>query len=331
MYTSPVGEVAALQRVRLHNEEHKMLLSIVIPLLNEAESLPELYAGISAEIGKTANSFEVIFVDDGSTDDSYEVLKTLHDKNPETVRVVRFSRNFGKAAALSVGIEKAKGDVIITMDADLQDDPVAIPDMLAVLDKGYDVVSGWKKKRFDPVFTKNLPSKFFNWFTSLMSGVKLHDFNCGFKAYRAPAAKTLEIYGERHRYLPALAHWNGFKVTEVVVPHHPRKFGKTKYGISRFINGPFDLITLMFLRRYLKNPLHFFGRVGLVFGLAGCAVLAYFGCEWIVTRQMHIRPLMLLSLGAIFMGIQFVSIGLVGEMITSTTNRNFYTVRDLLE
>jgi glycosyltransferase involved in cell wall biosynthesis len=308
-----------------------MLLSIVIPLLNEAESLPELYDGISKVLASAGHSFEVIFVDDGSTDDSFGVLKSIHAKNPKSVKVFRFSRNYGKAAALSVGFEKARGDIIITMDADLQDDPAAIPDMLAKLDEGYDVVSGWKKKRYDPMFTKNLPSKFFNWTTSIMSGLKLHDFNCGFKAYRAPAAKTLEIYGERHRYLPALAHWNGFRVTEVVVPHHPRKFGRTKYGISRFFNGPFDLLTLMFLRRYMKNPLHFFARIGLVLGLAGCAVLAYFGVVWILTHQMHIRPLVLLSLVAIIMGIQFVSIGLVGEMITSATNRNTYTIRDVLE
>lgn len=308
-----------------------MKLSIVIPLLNEAESLPELYTGIKTELDKTGNTFEVIFIDDGSTDKSFEVIQKLHAQYPDNVKAIRFSRNYGKAAALSVGIEKASGDVIVTMDGDLQDDPVAIPEMLAKLNEGYDVVSGWKKKRFDPVFTKNLPSKFFNLTTSLMSGVKLHDFNCGFKAYKAPAAKTLEIYGERHRYLPALAHWNGFKIGEVIVPHHPRKFGKTKYGLSRFFNGPFDLMTLMFLHKYMKNPLHFFGRVGLLFGLAGSAVLAYFGVEWIITREMHIRPLVLLALGAIIMGIQFVSIGLVGEMITSATNRNTYTIRDTLE
>jgi glycosyltransferase involved in cell wall biosynthesis len=308
-----------------------MKVSIVIPLKNEAESLPLLMKGIAETLDQSGHFYEVIFVDDGSTDNSYAVLRNLHAQYPGNVRVYRFSRNYGKAAALSVGIEHAGGDVIVTMDADLQDDPVAIPDLLKKIDEGYDCVSGWKKKRFDPVLTKNLPSKFFNWFTSLVSGVKLHDFNCGFKAYRSIAAKSLEIYGERHRYLPALVHWNGFKVTEIPVPHHPRRFGRTKYGINRFFNGPFDLLTIVFLRKYLKNPLHLFGRIGLFFGVAGCAVLAYFGVDWIITGQMRIRPLVLLSLGAIIMGIQFVSIGLVGEMIVSTTNKNSYTIREQLE
>jgi hypothetical protein len=191
------------------------------------------------------------------------------------------------------------------------------------------MVSGWKKKRYDPI-TKTVPSKFFNFVTSSMSGLKLHDFNCGFKAYRADAAKSLEIYGERHRYLPALAYWNGFRVTEMPVPHHKRKYGKTKYGIWRFFAGPFDLLTLLFLKRYMKNPLHFFGLIGIFFGLLGSVVLAYFGVQWIITGAMRIRPLVILSLGSIIMGIQFFSIGLVGEMITHTQSKDTYLIREEL-
>jgi len=304
-------------------------VSIVIPLYNESESLPHLMKAIAGVLDKQDLAYEVLFVDDGSLDSSFTVLRQLHDEYPDKVRVCRFSRNYGKSAALSAGIERATGDVIITMDADLQDDPVAIPDMLKKLDEGWDVVSGWKKRRHDPLFSKNIPSKLvFNPLTSLFAGVRLHDFNCGFKAYRAAAAKSLEIYGERHRYLPALAHWQGYTVTEVVVPHHPRKFGKTKYGMNRFLNGAFDLLTILFIKKYMANPLHFFGILGILFGLTGSAILGYFGIQWIVERQMHIRPLVLLSMGSIIMGIQFVSIGLVGEMIAHSQRKNTYTIRE---
>ncbi|HUI91271.1 MAG TPA: glycosyltransferase family 2 protein [Chitinivibrionales bacterium] len=306
-----------------------MKLSIVIPLLNENESLRPLMQGVDAAMGGAGIAYEAVFVDDGSTDGSFDTLAALSREYAGKVRAVRFSRNYGKAAALSVGIDHAKGDVIVTMDADLQDDPAAIPDMVKLLGSGWDVVSGWKKKRYDPI-TKTLPSKVWNFTTSLFAGVKLHDFNCGFKAYRAVAAKSLEIYGERHRYLPVLAAWDGYRVTEMVVPHHPRKFGKSKYGFGRGLKGIFDLLTLLFLRKYMKNPLHFFGLVGLIFALLGSAVLAYFGVEWIVTRQMHIRPLVLLSLGAIIMGIQFISIGLIGEMITHSAPKNTYQIKEVL-
>lgn len=308
-----------------------MKVSVVIPLLNEAESLPELMSSIDAVLGKMDPEYEVVFIDDGSKDNSFDVLCELHEQYPGKVRIYRFSRNYGKAAALSVGFEKASGDVIVTMDADLQDDPVAIPDMLAKLDEGWDLVSGWKKVRHDPILSKNLPSKFFNLITSITSGVRLHDFNCGFKAYRAHVAKSLDVYGERHRYLPALAHWDNYRVTEVPVPHHPRKYGKTKYGISRFTNGALDLVTLLFLRKYMKNPLHFFGLLGLLFVLTGCGVLAYFGVDWIMTGQMRIRPLTLLSLGSVIVGIQFISIGLIGELISNTTQKHEYLIREQRE
>jgi glycosyltransferase involved in cell wall biosynthesis len=305
-------------------------ISVVVPLFNEHESLNELVDTIRAVIQEMHETYEIILVDDGSTDGSYETCRSLHEKLPGIVRVYRFGRNYGKAAALSAGIERADGEVIVTMDADLQDDPQAIPAMVAKLDEGYDLVSGWKKKRHDPL-SKTLPSKLFNAVTSAVSGVKIHDFNCGFKAYRAQAAKELEIYGDRHRYLPVLAHWQGCRVTEVPVPHHRRKYGHSKYGVSRLITGAFDLLTLLFLRKYMKNPLHFFGLLGVLLGLVGAAVLGYFGVQWVITGHMHIRPLTLLSMGAIIMGIQFISIGLIGEMITHSNPGKHFTIRDSLE
>ncbi len=303
-----------------------MKLSIVIPLYNEEESLPFLLKAIDNVSNEHNLCYEVIFIDDGSTDNSFKVCHKLYAEYPGKVQIYSFGRNYGKAAALSVGISKASGDIIITMDADLQDDPKAIPEMIKLIEQGWDVVSGWKKKRYDPI-TKTLPSKFFNLITSTMSGLKIHDFNCGFKAYRESAAKSLEIYGERHRYLPALAHWNGCKVTEIPVPHHPRKYGKTKYAFWRFFAGPFDLLTLLFLKKYMKNPLHFFGLLGISFCLLGSGILTYFGIQWILTGSMHIRPLVLLSMGAIIMGIQFFSIGLIGEMIANTQSKNTYIIR----
>jgi glycosyltransferase involved in cell wall biosynthesis len=284
---------------------------------------------ICTVLEKTDHPFEVIFIDDGSTDQSFATLKKMYDQYGDKMRVIRFTRNYGKSAGLSIGIKEAKGDIIITMDADLQDDPTAIPDMLAKLDEGWDMVSGWKKKRYDPI-TFTLPSKLWNIVNSFLSGVKLHDFNCGFKAYRADAAKSLEIYGDRHRYLPTLAHWNGFRVTEIPVPHHPRQFGKSKYGFDKFFNGVMDILTLLFLKRYLKSPLHFFGLFGFGLIMLGSIVLGYFGVDWIITRQMHIRPLMLLSVSGIIIGIQFLSFGFLGEMLTNMAPKNTYSIRETI-
>jgi glycosyltransferase involved in cell wall biosynthesis len=275
-------------------------------------------------------SYEMLLVDDGSTDGSFKTLKRLRDTYGEKMRVFRFTRNYGKSAALSTGIREAAGEIIITMDADLQDDPVAIPDMLKKLDEGWDLVSGWKKKRFDPImFT--LPSKLWNVVNSILSGVKLHDFNCGFKAYRSITAKTLDIYGDRHRYLPTLAHWNGFKVTEIPVPHHPRKFGRSKYGFGKFFNGVMDMLTLLFLKRYLRSPLHFFGLLGFGLIVVGSGVLGYFGIEWLITGNMHIRPLTLLSVSSIIVGIQFLSFGFLAEMIIHMAPKDTYIIREKLE
>jgi glycosyltransferase involved in cell wall biosynthesis len=308
-----------------------MKLSIIIPLYNEQESLEPLVAAIRSAMEPVRCDYEIVFIDDGSTDGSFAALQALHRAYPGTIRVFRFSRNHGKSAALSVGIAKAAGEIIVTMDADLQDDPVAIPEMMALIGQGWDVVSGWKKTRHDPLL-KKIPSKVWNVITAFVSGLTLHDFNCGFKAYRAEAAKSLDIYGERHRYLPVLAYWDGYKITEIPVPHHPRRYGASKYHwFSRGVKGLFDLLTLMFLRKYMKNPMHFFGVLGILLLLAGSAVLGYFGIEWIITRHMHLRPLVLLAIGAIIMGIQFISIGLIGELIAHQGRHETYSLRDTIE
>ena len=305
-------------------------ISIVIPLHNENESLPTLLQSIRTVLSGIGKQYEIVCIDDGSTDDSFATLQSLHKEYNNILRVFRFTRNYGKSAALSTGIREAKGDVIITMDADLQDDPVAIPDMLAKLDEGWDLVSGWKKKRHDPI-TFTLPSRLWNIINSIASGVKLHDFNCGFKAYRAIAAKSLDIYGERHRYLPTLAHWNGFKVTEIPVPHHKRQFGKSKYGFDKFFNGVMDMLTLLFLKRYLRSPLHFFGLIGFGLIIIGSSILGYFGIEWLLTGTMHIRPLTLLSVSAIIVGIQFLSFGFLAEMLIHMSPKDSYIIRDTVE
>ena len=307
-----------------------MKLSIVIPLKNERESLRPLADAIVKAVGPLGLEYELVFVDDGSTDGSFDAIRALKASCGARLRAFRFSRNYGKSAALATGIARAEGDIIVTMDADLQDDPAVVPDLLKKIDEGYDLVSGWKKIRHDPVsFT--VPSRIWNLATSLISGVRLHDFNCGLKAYRAATAKSLEIYGERHRYLPVLAHWDGWRVTEIPVTHHERRFGKSKYGFSKFFKGFLDLLTLLFLRRYLRSPLHFFGLVGFLLIAAGAAVLCYFGVQWLVTGAMHIRPLTLLSVAAVIMGIQFLSFGFLAEMLAHVSARPQYNVRETLE
>jgi len=302
-------------------------ISVVIPLFNEEESLKELFSVIQNSIPKEF-SYEVIFVDDGSDDRSLEIIKEISANATEgVVKAVSFRRNYGKSAALSTGFLTATGDYIITMDADLQDDPAAISELVAKIEEGFDVVSGWKKVRRDPVLTKNIPSKIFNFAVSTMSGLKLHDFNCGLKIYRSEAAKSIEIYGERHRFLPILAHWNGYKVAEIPVPHRPRIYGKSKFGINRFFNGAFDLATLLFLRKYMRNPLHFFGMFGLLLIALGGGILGYFGFVWATTFQLHIRPLFLLGTVFTILGVQFFSIGLLGEMITNQSKEHKYIIK----
>lgn len=305
-----------------------MKISAVIPLFNEEESLAILFGKIEEVMRENSYDFEVIFIDDGSNDTSLAVLKELQNENNQHIKIISFGRNYGKSAALSEGIEIADGDIIITMDADLQDDPIEIPKMVELLNNEWDVVSGWKKKRHDPVLTKNIPSKLFNFVVSTMAGVKLHDFNCGFKAYSKEAAKSLEIYGERHRFLPALAYWNGYRVTEMPVTHHARQFGISKFGIDRFFNGFLDLATLLFLRKYLSSPLHFFGMVGLFLITLGTGIMTYFGIDWIQTGEMHLRPLILLAVTSIITGVQSLSIGLIGELVISIKGKRKYHIRE---
>jgi glycosyltransferase involved in cell wall biosynthesis len=310
-----------IQRTQQQKEQEKtqrqndILVSVVIPLLNEEDSLPELVLHLEQVLGKLAGRrYEIIFIDDGSTDNSFNVIKQIRARN-QRVRAFRFRRNYGKSAALSVGFQHAKGRIIITMDADLQDDPDEIPNLINKIREGYDLVSGWKKKRYDPI-TKTLPSKFFNFVTSLFSGVKLHDFNCGLKAYKQELVKDLQVYGEMHRYIPALAHWEGYKVTEIPVQHHPRKYGKTKFGVSRFLKGFLDLLTVMFTTRFLKRPLHFFGTLGGIFALSGFAIDLYLLIDWIIGRTyLSNRPLALFGIALIIVGVQLISLGLLGELI----------------
>lgn len=296
-------------------EKRKIYLSIVIPLFNEEESLPELTDKIVSVLQREKiYDYEIIFIDDGSTDKSFEIIKNLR-KNNNRIHCVKFRRNYGKSAALAVGFELAKGKFVITMDADLQDDPEEIPNLLAKIKEGYDLVSGWKKKRFDPL-SKTIPSRLFNYVTSKASGVKLHDFNCGLKAYRREVVKSLYVYGEMHRYLPALAHLDGFKVTEIVVKHHPRKYGKTKFGFSRFIYGFLDLLTVLVTAKYMKRPLHFFGSIGTLFLFIGFLVDLYLAIQWFLgDKNLSNRPLLIFGIALIIVGVQFISLGLIGELI----------------
>jgi glycosyltransferase involved in cell wall biosynthesis len=306
-------------------------LSVVIPLLNERDSLRELHRELTDVLGRAVESYEVIFVDDGSTDGSWEVLRELAQEDGH-VRAYSFRRNFGKSAALAVGFRKARGRFIVTMDADLQDDPSEIPRLLARLAEGWDLVNGWKRKRRDP-WSKRISSKLFNWAASRVAGLRLHDFNCGLKAYRREVIEAVHVYGELHRFIPALAHWLGFRVTEQEVRHRPRRYGRSKYGLGRAKRGLFDLITVLFLTRYGKRPLHFFGVPGLLSALAGTAILVYLAYQRLFASvYLSNRPLLLLGLLLVIVGIQFVSIGLIGEMITEAQRERMpYPIRESLE
>ncbi len=314
-----------------------MDISIVSPLLNEAGSLPELYAWICRVMEENKFSFEIIFIDDGSTDNSWEIIEQLHAKDPR-VKAIKFQRNHGKSAALHCGFQKVEGEVAITMDADLQDSPEEIPGLYHMIkDEGYDMVSGWKKKRHDPFFSKNLPSKFYNWTVRRMSKIKLHDFNCGLKAYRANVVKSIEVYGEMHRYIPVLAKWAGFnKIGEKVVKHQERKYGTTKFGIERFMRGPLDLMSVMFISKFGKRPMHLFGSLGTLMFIAGFLAALYLGIQKLVYLNQGIRaplvtdsPYFYLALMAMILGTQLFLSGFLGEMISrNSTNRNKYFIEE---
>ena len=291
------------------------MVSVVVPLLNEEATLEQLYEELESAFAATGIQWEVVFVDDGSTDGSYRELVRLHAAHLN-VRVVRLRRNFGKAAALSAGIEAAAGDVVVTMDADLQDDPAEIPRLLAKLDEGFDIVSGWKCDRHDP-FVRRFVSRIYNTATRFATGVKLHDMNCGLKAYRAEVFEHVHLYGERHRFVPVLAHHLGFSVTELPVNHRARANGHSRFGIERYLRAPFDLLTILFMGRYRYRPLHLFGGLGLSSSLAGGAILAYLTVDKIGGSAIGGRPLLLLGVLLVVVGIQFLSLGLIGEMLTS--------------
>ena len=306
-----------------------MNISIVVPLYNEEESLPELVAWIDRVMQENKYSYEVLLVDDGSNDRSWEVVEKLSAEN-NCVKGIKFRRNYGKSAALNVGFDAAQGDVVITMDADLQDSPDEIPDLYRMItEEKFDLVSGWKRKRYDPI-TKTIPTKLFNWATRRMSKVKLHDFNCGLKAYRNAVVKSIEVYGEMHRYIPVIAKWAGFKkIGEKVVQHRARKYGVTKFGMSRFINGFLDLMSITFVGKFGKRPMHFFGTLGTLMFIIGFGIAVYlaYGKFFMSEYKMTDRPLFYFGLLAMILGTQLFLTGFLAEMASrNSPDRNHYHV-----
>lgn len=314
-----------------------MDISLVIPLLNEVDSLDELSAWIDKVMKENSYTYELILIDDGSTDGSWEKIVQLKKKYKE-IRGIKFRRNYGKSAALHVGFQEAVGEVVVTMDADLQDSPEEIPEMRRmILEEGYDLVSGWKKKRYDPVLSKNLPSKLFNWAARRISKIKLHDFNCGLKAYRQSVVSSIEVYGEMHRYIPVLAKGSGFtKIGEKVVQHQERKYGVTKFGMERFINGFLDLLTISFVTRFGKRPMHLFGTIGTLMFFIGFAALIVIGIQkWYALRhQMHgslvaDNVLFYIALACMIIGSQLFIGGFLGELVSrSSVERNTYQIEE---
>ena len=317
-----------------------MNLSIIVPLYNEEESLPELAAWIERVTTANSLSYEVLMVDDGSTDRSWEVIENLHAQNPN-IKGIKFRRNYGKSAALNTAFQACQGDVVITMDADLQDSPDEIPELYRMItEEKYDVVSGWKKKRYDNVLLKNIPSKLFNRTTPRVSGIKLHDFNCGLKAYRKEVVKNIEIYSEMHRYIPVIAKWAGFRnIGEKVVIHQKRKYGTSKFGWNRFVNGYLDLMTLSFTNRFKKQPMHFFGLWGSVSFLIGLIIVIIMIIKKLVLqsqgelfRQVTDQPLFYLALLAVVIGCQLFLAGFLGELVSGIDpKRDKYLIEKTLE
>jgi glycosyltransferase involved in cell wall biosynthesis len=311
-----------------------MNLSIVIPLLNEEESLPELCAWIKKVVDASNLSYEVLLIDDGSTDNSWEVIQSI-SKGNAFIKGIKFQRNYGKSAALNEGFRAANGDVIITMDADMQDSPDEIPALYnMIVNDGYDMVSGWKKKRFDNTLTKNIPSKLFNAVARMSSGIQLNDFNCGLKAYRKKVVKSIEVFGEMHRYVPILAKWSGFrKIGEKVVEHRPRKYGSTKFGLSRFVNGFLDLGTIMFLGKFGKKPMQFFGLYGTLFFLFGLSSSLYLIIAKVINPEVALtnKPFFFIALATMIIGMQLFLTGFIAELVArNASERNVYLIEDKL-
>jgi dolichol-phosphate mannosyltransferase len=313
-------------------------LSIIVPLFNERESLPELidqlYLAMQErelrDLFLEPFCFEIIMVDDGSTDGSSRVIERFIESKPE-VRLISFQRNFGKTAALSAGFMAAAGEYVCTIDADLQDDPYAIKELIKKLQEGYDLVSGWKQERKDPI-SKTLPSKLFNAVTRLFTGMTIHDFNCGLKVYRSEVTSRIELHGDMHRYIPVLAEWMGFRITELPVSHRARQFGSTKYGSSRFFSGLFDFLSVLFITRYLRRPMHFFGMAGLSSFLLGFIISLYVTLDKILLHKpVSNRPILFLGILLLILGVQLFSTGLLGEMLsTSSSKSSSYTIRKTL-
>jgi len=311
--------------------ENKIDISLVIPLLNEAESLPELHAWIKRVMNEHNFSYEVVFVDDGSKDDSWGIIEKLR-KEDSNVKGIKFQRNYGKSAALHVGFEIVNGDVVITMDADLQDSPDEIPELYKmIMEDDFDVVSGWKKKRHDPL-SKTLPTKLYNWAARRLTGIYLHDFNCGLKAYKKAVVKSIELYGDMHRYIPPLAKYAGFhKIGEKVVIHQSRKYGTTKFGLSRFVNGPLDLLTVVFMGKFGKKPMHLFGVLGILMFVVGFGFSFYLGIDKLFfdksARLIADRTEFFVALTAMILGVQFFLAGFVAELVgRNSANRNVYLI-----
>ena len=314
-----------------------MDISVVVPLFNEEDSLPELTSWIKRVMEENKFSYEIMMIDDGSRDNSWNVVCGLQRENP-LIKGIKFRRNYGKSAALHCGFEAVQGDVVITMDADLQDSPDEIPELYRMIrEEGYDLVSGWKKKRHDPVLTKNLPSKLYNWTVRRMTGIKLHDMNCGLKAYRKNVIKSIEVYGEMHRYIPVLAKWAGFKkVGEKVVVHAERKYGVTKFGLERFVRGPLDLLSVMFISRFVKRPMHFFGVLGALIFIIGFLSAAYLGIQKIIQLKQGLTghlvtdsPYFYIALTSMIIGAQFFMGGFLGDLVSrSSSERNNYLIEE---
>src|SRR5213596_861580 len=291
------------------------MISVVIPVHDEERSVALLYDELRSALEPLDTTWEAIFVDDGSTDGTFAALTRLHNAT-DNVRVVRLRRNFGKAAALGAGFDQARGDTVVTIDGDLQDDPTEIPRLLAKLEEGFDLVSGWKAHRRDPI-TRRIPSRIFNWVTGRVSGLRLHDLNCGLKAYRAEVVQGLRLYGELHRFIPVLAHYRGHRIAELPVNHRPREHGRSRYGVERYIRGFLDLLTVSFIGRYRYRPLHLFGGLGLLLGMLGFVVLLYLTILKIGGHAIGERPLLILGVLLVVVGLQFFSLGLISELITS--------------
>jgi glycosyltransferase involved in cell wall biosynthesis len=326
------GEAAAPAAPPVPAEPAELDLSVLVPVLDEAETVEELATRVAAVLTAQGPSFEIVFVDDGSRDGTADRVRAAHGRD-RRVKLLRLRRNFGKAAALSAGVEHARGRLILTMDGDLQDDPDEIPRLLEALAAGQlDLVSGWKRERRDPA-AKRLPSRLFNWVTRRLAGVDLHDFNSGFKVYRREVLDQIAVYGELHRYIPVLASRRGFLVGEVPVTHHARRHGVSKYGWDRFYKGLLDLITVLFITRYTRRPLHLFGAIGLVFLAAGFGIDLYLAILWMGGATLSNRPLLLLGVLLMLLGIQVLTTGLLGEMITFKNFRrpDSYSVKEYLD